>query len=216
MLKEKELDHLYHLLRVVSNEGSAEEQEIIFGMTKHLLNGGDYPKLLSFLEYYGTSYIVPPLVEDIHTFFRERFSRIVDIGAGTGWLARAISNATGIQSLTVDNRKWDGINLVLDVEKADDRDKLKAVLRPSDLLIMSEFLHCTENPEEILDDIKAWSTVVIEFDSQDIPQESSYLVQIRRFGCSPVVELLSLRNFGNRRHLVKRYGNHVAFFIGGE
>ncbi|KKK92224.1 hypothetical protein LCGC14_2705080, partial [marine sediment metagenome] len=49
-MSKEQIDELYHLLRCVSNEAagnkSPETASVIYGMSKHLLAGGDYLSLI--------------------------------------------------------------------------------------------------------------------------------------------------------------------------
>ena len=93
-MKKEDLDQLYHLLRVVSNDAAnhkdVELSSVVFGMCKHLLCGGDYLSLIQYCAYYGENFLLEPTFKAI-VATKWVPLRIVEFGAGLGWLGRGLS-----------------------------------------------------------------------------------------------------------------------------
>lgn len=212
-MEKKDLDELYHLLRVASND-SSPLPALIYGMSKHLLAGGDYLKLLQFLEWYGATYLVEPAAK----LLREedcKFGRIVELGAGLGWLGRRLAmQFNNPPTLFVDKRPWTMIDIVADVETNGGVTKVLDALKPDDLVVMSEFVHCLDDPISILENFSKWPKLVIEYCPTNRRYMESYSRQIERFGAK-AIELTHLMELADRKEDVTAVDvePHVILFI---
>ncbi len=196
-MNKEQVDELYHLLRVVSNQAidpvSAETGltgheivDVIAGMTRHLLAGGDYPALIKFCMYYGRRFLLTPTGDAIDGTSWQ-FHRVVELGAGTGWLGRGIAARFDyIPCLFVDKRQWALIDLIADLETEVGRQSVLATLKDNDLLVMSDFLHCVEDPKEILTYFSKWNIAILEYMPTNESWASSYEKQLARYGGNPI------------------------------
>jgi len=193
MLKE-DYDIYYHILRKASNEcaGNTRKQEEasrLLGLARHLLGGGDYLALIQYSAMYGEKFLIKPAI-DLITKEGLKPTRVIDIGAGLGWLGRGLTLKLmqGCISepdlVTVDKRNWSMITERLDIEDKDDRDYLIHTYPPdgSTLVTMCEFLHCTDNQKEIVDAFYDYDLLVIEYVGFDEDSFTSYQEQLRRYG----------------------------------
>ena len=189
-----EIDQVYHLLRQISNEATEnkdnEPTAAVYGLAEHLLEGGNYLKLLQYLKFYGENYLVTPTVSAI----RSRYSqpqRIVEFGAGLGWLGRGIANSydhreTLVTTLFIDKRQWTLIDLVADLETPEGIARVQAVLKPGDMIVMSDFLHCVNNPSEIINSFSEYPMVILEYLPTSGAMQLSYSRQIGRYGATAI------------------------------
>ena len=195
-----DIDNLYHLLRELNVEGDQREKAAIFGITSHLTGKhGDYSGLLRFLAYYGEEY----LVEHAHTAIKSaRFDvkRIVELGAGYGWLSRGLNllmfGAAFKNVLTIDKRQWPMIDIVADIESKNGLHRVLDELHPGDLIVMSEFLHCLDNPKETLLPFRRFPMIIVEYSTTGLYMES-YNAQIAKFGCTSIPSIENV--FPNQR-----------------
>ena len=191
-----EVDQLYHHLRTLRLQGSYEQKQAVRGITLHLTSeAGDYPELLTFLDYYGRVYLLPKVVKALQThknFFQ--FDHIVEIGAGTGWLGRGLTTILELESLAVlvDKRQFTLIDIVADVETPQGQARVCDELRPNDLIVMSEALHCFSNPRNVIKRFESWPMVVIEYSPINISYKTSYEKQLSLYGASPISDCRSL------------------------
>jgi len=180
------IDQLYHLLRLVSNEGDSHLNASIIGLTKHLLDGGDYPGLLRFLQFYGETF----LSDAVSSIIKEediRFERVVEIGAGFGWMSRGISARHGLlPCVLVDKRQWSSIDELIDLETEAGVNRLLSILKPNDLIVMSEFLHCISDPIKLMYKLEPWDKLIIEYMSVNKDFQESYDEQVSRYGCCSI------------------------------
>jgi hypothetical protein len=75
---------------------------------------------------------------------------------------------------------------------------------------MCEFVHCLDNPLEVLNDFKDFPLIIIEYVSKKAEYNSSYEDQITKYGAKPV-SILDLVSFepGNDINAVHRRVLHV-------
>jgi len=189
------IDQVYHSLRVANTELSIDAVEALGQMARHLLSkDGDYPALLNFLTYYGNRYILDDVVGAIKGL---RFDRIVELGAGTGWLSSGLGKEYGVDTIQTDSRKWPGIEWVVDVETTDGLAILTRNLKSTDLVIMCDVIHCinVEKRLDLMDCLSNNDAVILEYLPERISFMRSYSKQIRAKGCAPVNrdDMLSIR-----------------------
>jgi len=209
-LEKKEIDQLYHLLRRASNitdeekaAGSVyspdEKVSIIYGLCRHLLAGGDYSALIQFSQFYGVSFLLEPVFKAIKKLGWKP-SRIVDLGAGLGWLGRGLSAKFGlIPALFVDKRPWPLVDFVADLETDTGIKTVLGELREGDLIVASDLLHCLDKPATVMGSFSAWPMAILEYCPEDDSLRVSYSEQISRFGASPLEGIDSLVNIFKHR-----------------
>ena len=187
MDKEK-IDALYHLLREVSNDGGKSPglTSVIHGLTSHLFTGGDYLRLIQYCEYYGENFLLQPTHEAILEKGWEP-KRFVELGAGLSWLCRGLSFmfSTG-DILTVDKRCWAGIDILADLETSDGILAVYDQLKDGDVIVMSDFLHCIENPEDILRAYPGYPMAILDYMPTNEDYADSYTTQLKRYGGDPI------------------------------
>lgn len=191
-MEKKQIDELYHLLRVASNDWVKESPldkpqsdeliSVVYGLSRHLLAGGYYLALVQYLAWYGRQFLVKPATQLLKDCESE-FDRIVELGAGLGWLGRGLAAEFGYPpTMFIDKRDWMLIDLIVDLETTDGREKVISVLKPGDLLVMSELLHCLEDPVTCLEPFSKWPKLIIEYCPTNTEYMKSYATQINRFG----------------------------------
>ncbi len=196
-MEKGQLDELYHLLREVSNEGSrtypTDITDAIYGLAGHLFAGTDYLRLIQYCKFYGEKFLLQPTYEAI----QERGwqpSRIVEFGAGLGWLCRGLAvKFKTADVITVDKRPWVGTDILTDLETPAGRDQVKLLLKDGDIIVMSDFLHCVESPLDILKAFPECPMAILEYLPVNRAYAESYRTQLRRYGGNPIqsVELIS-------------------------
>jgi len=210
-MEKQEIDQLYHLLRQASNISEdhkintktcltpQEQVDVFYGLCRHLLAGGDYSALVKFSQFYGSSYLVEPTFNAIKTVGWQP-KRIVEFGAGLGWLARGLSARFGMMPyLLVDKRPWPLIDLVADLETKEGRDLILNALREDDLIVACDLIHCLDDPNEIMDDFSSWPTIILEYYPVNEEFKESYSLQIHRYGAYPLTSIRQLEDvFPNR------------------
>lgn len=198
MLEKKEVDQLYHLLRRASNisvEAVAsqktglmpqEQVNIFYGLCRHLLAGGDYISLVKYSQFYGESFLVEPTFKAIKSA-GWRPDRIVEFGAGLGWLGRSLSAKFGlIPVLSIDKRPWPMVSLVEDLETEKGMTHCRHAMKLGDIIVMCDVLHCLEDPHEVMANFGKWPVAVLEYMPSDDSFKESYSTQIDRYGASPL------------------------------
>ena len=188
-MNKKQLDELYHNLRELCLTEDLVQKEAIEGIVSHLTApNGDYAGLLRFLSYYGEKYILRVAVIMLQsTAPPVKFDRVVELGAGFGWLARGISNNYDqLPTLLVDKRQWAFTDIIADVETNNGSKRVLDELKSGDLIVMSELLHCLDNPEDLLRQLTAWPLLIVEYDPENRSYRNSYSAQIAKYGCKPV------------------------------
>lgn len=211
-LSKNDMDSLYHCLRLVSNSGDQEFKEIIYGLSRHLLVGGDYLALVKFLDFYGSTYLMDDILHQVSESHIQA-DRIVEIGAGTGWFGRRIAYVLDAGLMSVDKRRWGLIDMVLDLELDSDLDTLFRSLRPYDVIVMSDFLHCISNPRRIIYKLEKWPMIILEHNSTISEHAESYFVQIGRYGCICLTVENITDILGRRLHSVTRIAESHDLYI---
>lgn len=185
------IDELYHQLRLLYITDDIPQKEAIMGLVSHLTKPsktqGDYVGLLRFLTYYGEQFLLKKVYKAI-LLCNLRCERVVDLGAGFGWLGRGISNlAGGLPNLFVDKRQWPLVDVVADVETQSGRERVLDELKPNDLIVMGELLHCLEDPAKALQPFSRWPMVAVEYYPEHKENHrDSYETQIKWFNCTPI------------------------------
>ncbi len=189
-MEREQIDMLYHLLREVSNEGdrqvSTEITDAIYGLAGHLLGGKDYLRLVQYCRYYGEKFLIQPAYEAILEKGWQP-TRFVELGAGLGWLCRGLASRFRIAGvLTVDKRPWMAIDVLADLELGSGLLKVDEQLEAGDIIVMSDFLHCVENPEGILRAFPEYPMAILEYAPTNEDYISSYTAQLKRYGGNPI------------------------------
>ncbi len=221
MYKEQ-MDELYHLLRVASNEGSrnysTEPANIVYGMAKHLLEGKDYLRLIQYCKYYGEKHLLQPTYEAI--LWKEWGpSRIVEFGAGLGWLCRGLATKHIASCvLTIDKRRWAATDLIADLETAEGLGLVQDILMTGDIIVMSDFLHCVVDPQVILKTFSAYPIVILEYMPTNKQWANSYRDQLERYGGNPLVvgALITMLNDLGRHVDIKELDPYILILIDKE
>ena len=209
-----ELDMLYHNLRRLCITDDIPQKEAVAGLVSHLTKAdGDYPGLLRFLGYYGEEYILPKVLE--HMAFVSHsleFTRVVELGAGFGWLGRGISRAYDlIPTLFIDKRQYTLIDIVADIESKNGAKRVLDELQSGDLIVMSELLHCLDNPRKVLAPFTKWPMVVVEYMPDYSPFRTSYSEQIEKFGAKPIASIREV--FPSGSIVTESTNTHVIWII---
>jgi len=192
-----QVDELYHLLRVVSNGNMPTEEfartgltqrevhRIFHGLSRHLLAGGDYEALIQFSAYYGTRFLLKPACEAIvKTGWKPR--RIVEFGAGLGWLGRGVSGSLElVPCLFVDKRHWALIDIIADLETDQGVEEVITVMKDGDLIVAKDFLHCLDDPKDVMSQFSKWPMAILEYCPTNEGYAESYITQLRRYGAKP-------------------------------
>ncbi len=195
-MNKEQVDELYHLLRVVSNmkdTGAAgmewfvqEEIDTIYGITRHLLAGGDYLALVKFCAYYGRRFLLQRVCDKL-TETGWNPSRIVDLGAGLGWLGRGVAtHFETVPCLLVDKRPWALIDIVANLETEEGLNKVLSVMKDGDLIVASDLLHCLDDPKGIMSQFSKWPMAILEYCPTDIEYATSYSTQLKRYGATSI------------------------------
>lgn len=188
-MEKQDLDEFYHLLRELCVTDDIVQKEAVAGLVTHLTQPtGNYMGLLRFLSYYGERYILPSVVKMLlSSRHLLKFSRIVELGAGFGWLGRGVSRAFNqMVVIFVDKRQWVFTDIVADIETENGVRRVLDELKDGDLIVMSELLHCLNNPRDTLEPFSKWPMLVVEYWPVSEEYGESYRAQITRFGCKPV------------------------------
>lgn len=185
-----QIDELYHLLRWVSNESadqkSHEFADVIYGLSKHLLAGGDYLKLIQYSAYYGENFLLEPVAAVLRNT-NWHFDRVVEFGAGLGWLGRGLAAKSGfLPTLFSDKRPWVLIDVVADLETENGRRLILEQMKPGDLVVASDLLHCLDDPEQVLSAFSEWPIAVLEYMPVNPEHAISYREQLKRYGGNPI------------------------------
>jgi len=213
-MEKYDIDELYHLLRDASNDES-DLPKFIYGLSRHLLAGGDYLGLIQYSAFYGENFLLEPT----HKAIVERGwtpGRVVEFGAGLGWLGRGLAAKLNfIPAMFVDKRQWSMIDVVADLETDTGIDKVLSVMKEGDLIVMADFLHCVVNPTQILEAFSSYNMAILEYMAVDPRLADSYEKQIKRYGANPigVTEYLPLFKQLNRPTDIKDIDPYVLILI---
>lgn len=217
-MNKEQIDEFYHLLRVASNIAGEsatmvlggkpmdfktgltpqEQVDVLYGLCQHLLAGGAYSALVKFSQYYGERFLVDPT---FHAIGRKNwtFTRIVEFGAGLGWLGRMLAAKFGLlPALFVDKRAWVLIDVVADLETEEGRAKVLSRLKDGDLIVTADLLHCLDDPKEVMEPFSKWPMAVLEYCPVRTDYRVSYSTQISRYGAAPIDPELLQDIFSNR------------------
>jgi len=183
----EELDFLYHDLRKLCVTNDITQKEAVGGIVSHLTKpSGDYNGLLRFLDYYGEKYVLPTAVDILHLHnSAAQFSRIVELGSGLGWLGRGLSGEFDVPTLFCDKRQWMFTDVVADIESKNGIKRVLDELEDGDLIVMSELIHCIDDPHKVFEPFTRWPILVIEYNPKDKEFKRSYDAQIEKFNCEP-------------------------------
>ena len=221
-MKKDRLDELYHLLREVFNEGdkasSTEITDAIYGLAGHLLAGKDYLRLIQYSAYYGRTYLLEPTFKAISEAGWQP-ARIVEFGAGLGWLSRGLASKFKIADVfTIDKRIWVATSLVANLETTDGITAVIHQMKDGDLIVMSDFLHCVTNPKEILETFDQWPIAILEYMPVDQDYASSWEYQLKRYGGNPIDpgDLSKMLSSLGRHTDIKDLEPYVLILIGKE
>lgn len=192
-MDKEQIDNFYHLLRVVSNSKQAdlaltvhENINIFSGLSRHLLGGGDYLALVQFLQFYGVKFLLDPTFERLSKT-GWKYDRVVEFGAGLGWLGRGIAAKAGLlPTVFVDKRAWTLTDVIADLETMAGTEQVLELMKPNDLIVMSEFLHCLDAPKRVMEPFGRWPILALEYCPTNPAHRDSYDVQIKRYGARPV------------------------------
>ncbi len=177
-------DQLYHLLRHASNTCNVDELSTLQGLVSHLFTGGDYLGLARFLAFYGRKYLADGVYSEMVDAGITP-TRIVEFGAGLGWLSNSLASCFKIdKTLTIDKRAWIGTDMIADMETRRGLEAVHRQLTEGDVIVMSEFIHCVNNPKEITSLFREWPMVILEYCPSSGAYVESYRKQITRYGAT--------------------------------
>lgn len=218
-MDKERMDELYHLMRVASNSAAQQKRpdiaSSIYGLSRHLLAGGDYLNLIQYCAYYGESFLLQPTCEQLH-IKGWKPERIVEFGAGLGWLGRGLSVMfSGLPALYVDKRHWTMIDIVADLETAEGMNKVAKQMRTGDLIVMSDFLHCIESPKKLLTAFSSFPMAILEYMPTNEEYVASYTSQLERYGGNPIPAgtLESMLSSLGRRTDIKDLDPYILILI---
>jgi hypothetical protein len=207
-MNKPQIDELYHSLRLLYLSNDEEQKQAILGIVSHLSKpyslGGDYAGLLQFLSWYGNMFLVDRVC-DIIRESRLKFTRVVELGAGLGWLGRALAlEFCDSNALFVDKRQYALIDVVADLESKNGMKRVLDEMKAGDLVVMSELLHCLDNPAGVIRSFSSYPVLAIEYSPKDeIPEalsyKKSYNEQISGLGCEPILEFEKIFSKFRRR-----------------
>lgn len=153
-------------------------------MSRHLLAGGDYLSLIQYSAHYGEKFLLRPFVKSIQTIGWE-FDRIVEFGAGLGWLARGLAMAFTKHYVTLDKRPWPATTYTMDLELQFHVETTRdTLMKEGDLIVMSDFLHCIEDPVRLVSSFPDWPMAILEYCPTNPEWLVSYADQIGRYGAN--------------------------------
>lgn len=195
------LDTLYYLLREVSNEASIQQSpelaDAVYRLAGHLLAGTNYLGLVRYSRYYGEQFLLQPTYEAIH---RKNWgpTRFVEFGAALGWLCRGLAVKFGIKDVfTVDKRAWTAIDLIADLETVHGIKCVQEIMKDGDVIVMSDFLHCIDNVQELLQSFSKYPIAALEYVPTNQLYRINYIEQLKRYGGSPMESGVLINILGN-------------------
>ena len=175
-------------LATLLEEDDVKTRTLLWEYAKYLLGEKprNYGALARYLQFYGEMFLLEEIEDILHG---KTFSRLIELGPGTGWLGQRLrSHLTwGGRSLAIDKRDTlfqmrAGVEFFLRDLETDPNftDLLSIGSYHSDVLVVAnQFLHCVENWEEIIR-VNPATWLVVEVDS------FAWKNQMRRFGADPL------------------------------
>ncbi len=209
-----QLDEMYHQLRELNTSQDLIQQEAVVGIVSHLTTPlGDYTGLLRFLTYYAEKYELPDILKFVHkNVDMSGITGIIELGAGFGWLARGLSHEFNDMPYNlVDKRQWAGIDIAADIETTNGMQRVLDHLNRGDLIVMSEFLHCLDNPKQVMDRFEEYPMLVVEFMPKIKRHADSFTTQLANFGHPSMATIDDI--FPNRKIISINNGTHSIFYI---
>ena len=76
--------------------------------------------------------------------------------------------------------------LYADLEVEEGRNIVLRQMKEGSLVVMSEFLHCLESPEEVVSPFSSWNWVVLEYNIHHKDFGESYKSQLSKMGANPL------------------------------
>ena len=137
-------------------------------------------------------------------------ARIVEFGAGLGWLSRGLASRFGIPGvMTVDKRPWGGIDILADLETQKGLNMVHARMKDGDVIVMADFLHCVCNPGEILQKFDNWPIVALEYIPSVLVYDESFRTQLARYGTTALTKGSFWEAFHGLHVVPTRVGNYI-------
>ena len=191
-LDQNDYDNLYHMLRRFSN-GSPETRRAAYCIASHLLRAPDYEHLLTWSTRYGMMFLQMHVKEVLQKAWPDRsFPKVIELGAGFGWLGMTVAQHYGVDALLVDNRahlQGNPLGLysyeLVDLENGERREKFTDKIWTGDMIVMCDFLHCVDDPAAVLKSFSGCPMLIMEltFPETDAYRES-FKKQIERYGAT--------------------------------
>lgn len=145
----------------VNNDDRKKEEVISSDIVKTF---GDYTGARSYLNELGAKLILPTALSIMDILAPPlEFTRVVELGAGFGWMGRGISSYYKLPYLSVDLSDYAPVDIIADIESPQGQRVITDRLLPLDLIVMSEVIHCLKDPISAMKPFWAWPMVVIEF-----------------------------------------------------
>jgi len=63
--------------------------------------------------------------------------------------------------------------------------QVRSQIKPGDLIVMSDFLHCVEDPAKIIKAFPDCAMAILEYIPTNIAWAESYMDQLKRYGGNP-------------------------------
>ncbi len=145
----------------------------------------EYADLAEFLEWFGKRYLWPVIMEDVMKFIPDRIHRACEFGPGTGWLIKLLQEFRFFDAYAIDKRASlfdaEGVRFM---QKDLEHRPGELFLPEPTLIIANQFLHCVDNPQEIVHAFRNQWWLVIEptTDDDEFPYWHS---QMALFGATP-------------------------------
>lgn len=180
----------------------------------------NYADLTRFLEWYGTKYTLPKIVELLTASeLRRVYSTVVEFGPGTGWLIGALANYFP-NAYAIEKRPelWERRrNVILmpgDLESRIELTEFRSGFPDDTLVVANQFLHCVDNAEEIVTMYRRFGWIVIEVDEDLIFPDWGR--QMAQFGATPIkdddLERLFLNAGLKRTWRIPIAGQNISVF----
>lgn len=134
------VDQLHILLRRLATE-PVEIRRPIVALVHNLLIRNDYRSLLTFSQWYGETFLLPEVIKLLNI----KPKRIVELGAGMGWLGKGLAEHFGVPYVPVDRRAFIPDVVLANLETDEGIDTLIETLEEGDFVVMADLLHCLES-----------------------------------------------------------------------